>query len=177
MLVPGGVWPGQATEWQCQDSGHARSRDRGWDTLMRHHHVTLSPGYLPLIRRQRYLIQVILHWQGTFLLSTEVSDCSYFLENFENIHYCVSNMRNLSIASIYVTVSVRHEAAQAGLAWGQLQLWILSQVRVTLSPHNSLTWPHHWSLKHCQSWWFRRTLFTFIHYLCTPQNVLFFCFF
>ena len=53
-------------------------------------------------------------------------------------------MEHLSNASIYVTVSMRHEAAQAGLAWGQLQLWILSQARVTLSPHYSLTWPHHY---------------------------------
>ena len=49
------------------------------------------------------------------------------------------------VKCVYLCNSL-HEARgrPGGLAWGQLQLWILSQVRVTLSPHYSLTWPHHY---------------------------------
>ena len=154
-----------------------RSRQVTWQRLR---HADASPPCHSQSRISSFKQTPTLFDSGNSAVSRDISaqfKSEWLQLVFRKLHCCVSNLRNLSIASIYVTVSVRHEAAQAGLAWGQLQLWILSQVRVTLSPHYSLTWPHHWSLKHCQSWWFRRTLFTFIHYLCTPQNVLFFCFF
>ena len=149
QATPSG-WPGSGTAWQCQDTG-PRSRQVTWHgdwhqghTVMRHPPCHGSvPGYLLLKRHKLNPMQAALHWRETILLS--IKAWMYLsLEHFGSVQNCASIVEHLSNASIYVSVSMRHEAAQAGLAWGQLQLWILSQARVTLSPHYSLTWPHHY---------------------------------
>ena len=121
-----------------------RSRQVTWQRLR---HADASPPCHSQSRISSFKQTPTLFDSGNSAVSRDISaqfKSEWLQLVFRKLHCCVSNLRNLSIASIYVTVSVRHEAAQAGLAWGQLQLWILSQVRVTLSPHYSLTWPHHY---------------------------------
>ena len=75
------------------------------------------------------------------------------------------------VICVYLCNSL-HEARgrPGGLAWGQIQLWILSQVRVTLSPHYSLTWPHHYhsnSVNHDDSY----ALFSLSFIISTHRKV------